>query len=141
VHPNPNVRVAADEILGGCPRSILIQPLAYPDFLWLICRSWLVVSDSGGIQEEVPTLGKPLLILRDTTERPECVEAGMARLVGGDPETLEALLEEAYQPDSWVNSVRRIANPFGRGDSTDRIVACLTSMLAGRRSVPLTARN
>ncbi len=141
VHPNPNVRVAAYEILGGCPRLFLIQPLAYLDFLRLICRSWLVVSDSGGIQEEVPSLGKPLLILRDTTERAECIAAGMARLVGGSPKTLAAMLEEAYRPDSWVNSVHRIANPFGRGDSAERIVACLSSTLAGRRSVPFTARN
>jgi UDP-N-acetylglucosamine 2-epimerase (non-hydrolysing) len=135
VHPNPNVRAAACEILGSCPRAILIQPLAYRDFLGLIGRSWLVVSDSGGIQEEVPTLGRPLLILRDTTERAECIEAGMARLVGGRPETLAAMLAEAYRPDSWVNSVRRTANPFGRGDSAERIVACLSALLSVKGSV------
>jgi len=133
VHPNPNVSVAAHEILSGCPRSILIPPLPYLDFIGLVRRAWLVVSDSGGIQEEVPTLGKPLLILRDTTERPECIEAGMARLVGGRPETLKAMLDEAYQPESWVNSVQGASNPFGERGSAKRIVDRLAWMLAEKR--------
>ena len=132
VHPNPSVRIPAYRILEGHPRIILIQPLPYFDFIHLISRCWLVVSDSGGIQEEVPSLGKPLLILRENTERPECIEAGMARLVGARAETLQAMLEEAYQPTSWVNSVHKVANPFGHGDSGERIANHVVCLLQGR---------
>lgn len=129
VHPNPNVRVPAYEILMGHPRIILTPPLPYVEFVHLLSQSWVVVSDSGGVQEEVPSLGKALLILRENTERPECIEAGLARLVGGRPETLKVMLEEAYQPNSWVNSVNKTANPFGSGDSAERIVSCLSLLL------------
>lgn len=129
VHPNPNVQVPANEILVGNPRIILTPPLQYTEFIRLLAQSWLIVSVSGGVQEEVPSLGKPLLILRENTERPECVEAGLARLVGGRPETLMAMLEEAYQPNSWMNSVHETVNPFGRGDSAEQIVRCLSSLL------------
>ena len=132
VHPNPHVSTPARKILGNCPRAFLIPPLPYREFIQLVRRSWLIVSDSGGIQEEVPTLGKALLILRDTTERPECIDAGMARLVGGDPEMLRVMLEEAYKPNSWADSVHQVANPFGKGDSAARIVAHLTSLLEGK---------
>ena len=92
-------------------------------------NAWLIVSDSGGIQEEAPTLGKPLLILRENTERPECIDAGVARLVGGRPETLSAMLEEAYQKGSWVESVDKVPNPFGDGRSGQRIAACVAELL------------
>jgi UDP-N-acetylglucosamine 2-epimerase (non-hydrolysing) len=132
VHPNPNVSVPASEILAGHPRIILTSPLPYPDFLQLVSESWLVVSDSGGIQEEVPSLGKPLLILRENTERPECIEAGIARLVGGSPLALHRRLQEACLPGSWVHAVHKSPNPFGKGDSARRIFACLTDFLDGR---------
>ena len=129
VHPNLNVRVPAQEILEGHPRINLTGPLSYFDFIHLVLRSWLVVSDSGGIQEEVPSLGKPLLILRENTERPECIEAGMARLVGRGSEKLRSMLEEAYQPNSWVNYVQKTPNPFGCGDSGERIANRIVSLL------------
>jgi UDP-N-acetylglucosamine 2-epimerase (non-hydrolysing) len=129
VHPNPNVKRAASEILSDHPRIVIIPPLQYGDFIQIVSKSWLIVSDSGGIQEEVPSLGKPLLILRENTERPECIEAGIARLVGNSPKVLMALLQEAYQPDSWVYSIDKVPNPFGRGDSAERIVRCVSSLL------------
>jgi len=131
VHPNPNVSHPAREIFADNARVLILPPLPYRDFLHILSQSWLVVSDSGGIQEEVPTLGKPLLILRENTERPECIEAGVARLVGGSPRALSEMLEEAYAEGSWVDSVHSIPNPFGQGDSALRIVQSLTVLLEG----------
>ena len=129
VHPNPNVKAAAKEICSGHSRIILTEPLDYRDFVDLLSNAWLIVSDSGGIQEEAPSLGKPLLILRENTERPECIDAGVARLVGGSPETLSAMLEEAYLKGSWVESVDKVQNPFGDGRSGQRITACVAALL------------
>ena len=121
VHPNPEVRAPTEAVLAGAPRVHLLDPLGYPDFLHLLSRAWLIVSDSGGIQEEAPTLGKALLVLRANTERPEALEAGVARLVGGAPERLAALLEETHADDAWVRRVAQIDNPFGQGDAAIRI--------------------
>jgi UDP-N-acetylglucosamine 2-epimerase (non-hydrolysing) len=129
LHPNPNVSGPAKEICTGNSRIIITEPLPYRDFIHVLSRSWLIVSDSGGIQEEVPSLGKPLLILRENTERAECIDAGMARLVGGNPDTLMTMLEEAYQEGSWVDSVHKVPNPFGNGDSGERIVECVAKLL------------
>ncbi len=132
VHPNPNVKVPAKEICDGHPGVFLTEPLGYRDFISLLSNAWLIVSDSGGIQEEAPSLGKPLLILRENTERSECIEAGIARLVGGRPESLRAMLEEAYCKGSWVESVGKVQNPFGNGDSGPRIAACLATLLSAK---------
>jgi UDP-N-acetylglucosamine 2-epimerase (non-hydrolysing) len=129
IHPNPNVNLPARAIFSDHPRIVITPPLRYEDFLEVLSKSWLIVSDSGGIQEEAPSLGKPLLILRENTERPECIEAGMARLVGGCPKMLMAMLQEAYREDSWVNSINQVSNPFGRGDSAKRIVLHVESLL------------
>jgi UDP-N-acetylglucosamine 2-epimerase (non-hydrolysing) len=137
MHPNPNVSGPATEIFADNPRIIITRPLEYREFIHVLSLSWLIVSDSGGIQEEVPSLGKPLLILRDNTERPECIEAGMARLVGGRPETLVAMLEEAYRDRTWVDSVRKVPNPFGNGDSAERIVCCIEKLL----DIPVSERR
>lgn len=125
VHPNPAVVTAASRVLGGRPRIHLVPPLSYEDFILLLSRAWLVVSDSGGVQEEAPSLGKPLLILRENTERPEAIECGVARLVGGDPRRLAALLDEAVRDSSWMRAVRQVANPFGRGDAGSRIATII----------------
>jgi UDP-N-acetylglucosamine 2-epimerase (non-hydrolysing) len=122
VHPNPNIRVPAFNILSTHPRITLTSPLPYTDFIHLVSKCWLVISDSGGVQEEVPSLGKPLLILRESTERWECIEAGIARLVGSRPGALREMLEEAYEANSWADSVHRIPNPFGDGHSAEWIV-------------------
>jgi UDP-N-acetylglucosamine 2-epimerase (non-hydrolysing) len=129
VHPNPNVSEPARQICAGQSRVIITPPLSYPDFIQVLSGSWLVVSDSGGVQEEVPSVGRPLLILRENTERTECIEGGTARLVGGSPETLMIMLEEAYQDGSWAESVRSVPNPFGNGDSGERIAECLSTLL------------
>ena len=134
VHPNPNVRGPATDILAGHPRIKLVPPLAYDEFIVLVSRAWLVVSDSGGMQEEAPTLGKPLLVLRENTERPEAVDAGVARLVGGRPERLAVMLEEAYRDDSWIEKVARVENPFGRGDAGARIAEILAHVVCSSHS-------
>jgi len=109
--------------LGGSPRIHLLEPLPYVDFLHLLSRAWLIVSDSGGIQEEAPSLGVPVLVLRDRTERPEAIEAGVARLVGGSAEQLESALEALARDDRWIREVHEVENPFGRGDSGEQIAA------------------
>ena len=123
VHPNPQVRGPAGDVLGGLPRVHLLPPLDYCDFIGLLSRSWLIVSDSGGVQEEAPTLGVPLLVLRKNTERPEAVECGSARLADS-PERLRALLDEAHRDRTGG---RRVENPFGRGDAGKRIVEAIVS--------------
>jgi UDP-N-acetylglucosamine 2-epimerase (non-hydrolysing) len=130
VHPNPSVVSEALAVLSGEPRCYLFHPLNYDQFILLLAHSWLIVSDSGGVQEEAPTLGKPLLILRENTERPEAMESGIARLVGGSPERLSVMLEEAYRPDSWTERVGKIENPFGRGDSGQRIAQAIAQELS-----------
>ena len=137
VHANPAVREVASGVLDGVPRVRLIQPLDYADFLHLMAASWLIASDSGGVQEEVPTLGKPLLVLRENTERPEAIECGVARLVGHSAERFYEMLEEAAGEDSWMQRVRRIDNPFGAGDSGPRIVDAIERILEPDE-VPLT---
>jgi UDP-N-acetylglucosamine 2-epimerase (non-hydrolysing) len=131
VHPNPSVLAPTRAVLEGAPRVHLLEPLGYPDFLHLLSRAWLIVSDSGGIQEEAPSLGKALLVLRGNTERPEALQAGVARLVGGDPQRLADALDELARDDAWVRSVGDIPNPFGAGDSGERIAAALVAFLHG----------
>ncbi len=122
VHPNPNVQAATNEILAGKERIYLLEPLGYKDFIALMQTVWLIVSDSGGIQEEAPSLGKPLFVLRENTERPEAIRAGVAKLVGGNPRTLARMLDENYSIDTWIKSVKEISNPFGDGRAAQRIV-------------------
>ncbi len=114
---------------SGAARIHPIAPLEYADFVHLLSRAWLIASDSGGIQEEAPTLGKPVLILRDTTERPEVLECGIGRLVGHDAARFRTMLEEAYADDAWAQAARTIRNPFGNGDAGERIAAAVQSFL------------
>ena len=121
VHPNPRVREFTEEYFEGVERVHLIDPLPYPDFVKLLSRAWIIVSDSGGVQEEAPTLQKPLLIIRDNTERPEAIECGAAKLIGEKPSALARHLKEAYSDSSWTEHVQRIDNPFGDGLASRRI--------------------
>lgn len=130
-HPNPAVSGPAGAILGGQPRVHLVPPMGYEQFVLTMSRAWLIVSDSGGVQEEAPTLGKPLLVLRANTERPEAVAAGCARLVG-TPERLAEALDEAGRADSWTRAVTTIKNPFGDGTAARRIVDALGDVLVRR---------
>ena len=128
VHPNPVVVETTRQVLGEHPRIHLLEPLNYEEFVLLLSRAWLVVSDSGGVQEEAPTLGKPLLILRENTERPEAVECGVARLVGEQPDRLATLLDEVRRPNSWIDQVGKasggrvepLLRAGRRGDGTPR---------------------
>jgi len=126
VHLNPNVQKPVNEILGGIKNIYLIQPLEYLPFLHLMEKSYLVLTDSGGIQEEAPSLGKPVLVMRDTTERPEAVDAGTVILVGTNKkiiiENVNALIhdKEKYQKMSKAH------NPYGNGKACERIVKILT---------------
>jgi UDP-N-acetylglucosamine 2-epimerase (non-hydrolysing) len=122
VHPNPQVTGPTHAVLGGVPRVHLLEPLAYDEFIHLLSCAWLIVSDSGGVQEEAPSLGKALFVLRENTERPEAIDAGVAKLVGGRPERLAEMLADVYADDSWIRRVREIPNPFGHGDAGVRIV-------------------
>lgn len=131
VHPNPKVVETTRRVLGGHPRILLVEPLNYPEFVLLLSQAWLIVSDSGGVQEEAPTLGKPLIILRVNTERPEAVECGIARLAGSRADRLATLLDEAWQPDSWAHRARKLRNPFGNGDAGERIVDVISKYLSG----------
>ncbi|NUO01297.1 MAG: UDP-N-acetylglucosamine 2-epimerase (non-hydrolyzing) [Saprospiraceae bacterium] len=129
VHPNPRVR-AALEPLAGLPNVRLIPPLSYEIFVWLLSVSYLILTDSGGIQEEAPSLGKPVVVLRDHTERPEAIEAGTALLAGTSPEavvnTVSRLLDDAAAYHAMVERCRQ--NPFGNGRACERILAQLVSV-------------
>jgi UDP-N-acetylglucosamine 2-epimerase (non-hydrolysing) len=125
VHLNPNVQEPVRRILGSNPRVALIPPVAYEDFVWLMDRSYFVLSDSGGVQEEAPTLGKPVLVMRDTTERPEGIEAGTCCLVGTEPKKI--LDEAARLLENAADYARRgaLRNPYGEGTAGRRIVEIL----------------
>lgn len=125
VHPNPNVRDIFAAHLSNHPRVILISPQEYTDFVSLLSLSHLVLTDSGGVQEEAPTFGKPVLVMRETTERPEGVEAGTARLVGAD---YDRIVEETFRlldDDETYSAMARSHNPFGDGHASERIVKVL----------------
>lgn len=138
VHPNPNVKKVAHKIMGGSERIHLLEPLDYSDFLAVMKSAWLIVSDSGGVQEEAPSLGKPLLVLRSNTERPEAIRAGVSKLIGNSPGSLKQLLYENYSVETWINSVQEVANPFGDGRSAARIVKIIVENLAPRKVVSET---
>lgn len=133
VHPNPVVRQAAHDILHDAQRVHLIEPLDYADFIALLGASWLITSDSGGIQEEAPSLGKPLVVLRENTERPEAVEAGVA-LLAGTPELLTRALAEAYV---HTNATAMRRNPFGDGHAADHIIEALRTGFRLPATIPL----
>lgn len=138
VHPNPNVKNAAKEILGLHDRIHLLAPLDYSNFLAVMKAAWLIVSDSGGVQEEAPSLGKPLLILRENTERPEAVNSGVAKLVGNNG-ALKKLLDENYANDVWIRSVTKVSNPFGDGKSASRIVRVIEEQMFSKQIQRLAA--
>lgn len=129
VHLNPQVQEPVRRILGKNPRVALIPPVGYEDFIWLMDRSYFVLSDSGGVQEEAPSVGKPVLVMRTTTERPEGVEAGTCRLVGTDPQRIVA--EAAALLEGAEDYARRSAlkNPYGDGLAARRITEILAKDL------------
>jgi UDP-N-acetylglucosamine 2-epimerase len=122
VHLNPNVRGPVGERLTGFTNVKLIEPLDYQSFVYLMTRCHLILTDSGGVQEEAPSLGKPVLVMRDTSERIEAVEAGVARLVGTDAATIVAAVDEVLDCENSYAAMARGANPFGDGRASERIV-------------------
>jgi UDP-N-acetylglucosamine 2-epimerase (non-hydrolysing) len=125
VHLNPNVQEPVKRILGNYPSIHLIAPQDYLPFVWLMNRAHLIITDSGGVQEEAPALGKPVLVMRDTTERPEALTAGTVRLVGTDPARIEAeTLRLLDEPDAYA-AMARALNPYGDGQAARRIAAVL----------------
>jgi UDP-N-acetylglucosamine 2-epimerase len=125
VHPNPHVRGPVRRMLGRKKRVHLIEPLEYLPFVRLLQRCHLVLTDSGGIQEEAPVFGKPVLVLRDKTERPEAVEAGTARLVGTDVDRIVREAEHLLRSESAYRKMARARSPFGDGRAAKRVVASL----------------
>ncbi|MGB6184554.1 non-hydrolyzing UDP-N-acetylglucosamine 2-epimerase [Sphingopyxis granuli] len=121
VHPNPHVRSAMEPILGDLANVALIDPLDYPHFVRLLSISELVLTDSGGVQEEAPSLGKPVLVMRETTERPEGIEAGTARLVGTDKNRIVSEVFRLLDDEDAYNTMARAHNPFGDGRAAERI--------------------
>jgi UDP-N-acetylglucosamine 2-epimerase (non-hydrolysing) len=125
VHKNPLVRQVVQDELGGLERVHLIDPLDYQPFANLIARSYLVLTDSGGIQEEAPALGKPVLVLRDTTERPEAVTSGTVKLIGTDRERVYAETEKLIIDDVEYQHMANAVNPYGDGQASRRIVKAI----------------
>ena len=127
IHMNPVVRRAADEELGGDDRIHIIEPLDVLDFHNFMKHSYLILTDSGGIQEEAPSLGKPVLVMRDTTERPEGIEAGTLKLVGTDEETIYREFRNLIENEEAYNEMARASNPYGDGHACERIAKILNS--------------
>ena len=125
MHRNPKVRSIVQEVLGDMPRVHLIEPLEYEPFANLMARTYLIMTDSGGIQEEAPSLGKPVLVLRDTTERPEAVESGTVKLVGTDKESVYRTATELLMNETAYLAMSNAVNPYGDGLASDRIVQAL----------------
>ncbi len=125
VHLNPNVQKPVHDILDGVENIHLIAPLSYPSFVWAMDRAKLIITDSGGVQEEAPSLGKPVLVMRDTTERPEAVEAGTVILVGTDTEKIVDEALDLFSNDERYQQMSRIENPYGDGKACRRIVNLL----------------
>ena len=122
VHLNPKVQHPVKNILSAVSNIILIDPLAYQDFIWLMNRSKIIITDSGGVQEEAPSLGKPVLVMRDTTERPEAVEAGTVLLVGTDEELIVSKALDLLNNNQNFEKMSKLHNPYGDGLASKRIV-------------------
>jgi UDP-N-acetylglucosamine 2-epimerase (non-hydrolysing) len=127
VHPNPNVTDPVNRLLGDSPNILLPEPLDYVSFVDLMRRAYLIVTDSGGVQEEGPSLGKPILVLREKTERPEAVEAGTVRLVGSDPEAIIGQANRLLDSPSEYEAMSRVHNPYGDGHASELIFDSIRS--------------
>ena len=129
IHMNPVVREAAREELGDCDRIHIIEPLEVLDFHNFIARSYMILTDSGGIQEEAPSLGKPVLVMRDTTERPEGIAAGTLKLVGTDEEVIYSSFKQLLEDKNEYEKMSRASNPYGDGFACKRIADILCEKL------------
>jgi UDP-N-acetylglucosamine 2-epimerase (non-hydrolysing) len=138
VHLNPNVQGPVRRLLANHPRIVLLPPVSYEHFVWLMNQSWFILSDSGGVQEEAPSLGKPVLVMRDTTERPEGLRAGTCRLVGTDATKIVTESELLLRDRAEYSRRSALANPYGDGKAAVRIVTVLERSLSVR---PMNARS
>jgi len=129
MHMNPAVREIANDILGDHKRVHLIEPLEVFDFHNFAANSYMILTDSGGIQEEAPSLGKPVLVLRDTTERPEGIAAGTLKLAGTEEETIYSLAKELLEDTNAYETMAKASNPYGDGHASERIVKALLDFL------------
>ncbi len=125
VHLNPNVQKPVNELLSRVDNIYLIKPLQYEEFIYLMDKSYFIITDSGGVQEEAPSLGKPVLIMRDTTERPEALEAGTVKLVGTDKNMIVKEAQKLLDDKSEYNKMSKAHNPYGDGQASQRIVEFL----------------
>jgi UDP-N-acetylglucosamine 2-epimerase (non-hydrolysing) len=130
VHPNPNVIKPAHEILGSHSRIHLVEPLRYAQFVQAMKQAYLIISDSGGVQEEAPALGKPVLVLREETERPEAVEAGVVRLVGTNKALIILEAERLLSDKGYYKSMALGISPYGDGKAAERIVSILKKQMS-----------
>ncbi len=121
IHPNPNVKNVVFEMLENKKNIILINPLDYVDFIFLMSKSLIILTDSGGIQEEAPSLGKPVLVLRDTTERPEAIEAGTVKLVGSNSQLIEEEFIKLMSDKEYYEKMTKVKNPYGNGKASESI--------------------
>ncbi len=128
VHLNPNVQAPVNEILSGLPNVHLINPLDYLPFVYLMDRSYFILTDSGGVQEEAPSLGKPVLVMREVTERPEAVEAGTVILVGTNKENIVESSQKLLDDEIHYKNMAMSHNPYGDGKACDRIISALNDV-------------
>jgi len=136
VHMNPNVRAIMDAALRNLPNVALIEPLDYPNFAHLLSISHIILTDSGGVQEEAPALGKPVLVLRDTTERPEGITAGTAKLIGTDKHRIISEVSNILNDDAAYSAMARAHNPFGDGYASRRIAEIVWNARRQDRLLP-----
>ncbi len=129
VHLNPKVQEPVNRILSAISNIILIDPLAYQDFIWLMNRSKIIITDSGGVQEEAPSLGKPVLVMRDTTERPEAVEAGTVLLVGTNEDLIVSSTLNLLNNNEKFEKMSKLHNPYGDGLASNRIVEFIKNLI------------
>jgi len=122
VHPNPNIQMPVRKLLSGIVNIYLIEPLEYEEFVYLMSKSYVIITDSGGIQEEAPSLGKPVLVMRDTTERPEALEAGTVKLVGTNKEKIISETQNLLKNRQYYLTMVQTHNPYGNGDASSKIV-------------------
>lgn len=125
VHLNPNVKEPVYRILGNSERILLVEPLPYAPFVWLMDNSYMILTDSGGIQEEAPSLGKPVLVMREVTERPEGIEAGCVALVGVDRKKIVEGVSNLLSDENLYKKMSQAKNPYGDGKAAERIVEAL----------------
>ncbi len=128
VHLNPKVREIASEILGDSSNVHLINPLSYQPFVNLMAKSYFIITDSGGMQEEAPSLGKPVLVVRKETERPEAVSAGTVKLAGVEKETIASLARELLTSEAAYDAMAKASNPYGNGTACEQIIRALKEM-------------